>query len=1404
MLSSIPTSLIFLGGKSILKSLGSESSTGVLGSLCDLVSRVNDSLVYGDFQRIQKRRKIHLNGHLHLAYIHACEESIKQLQKEFKANNDLGFSLQDWISDSPSERKIILQILEDISEKINQVFKQPANIEYLFDQQFQISGGDQFFTHLLDLMISNGKGEDESGKKRSPVEPFIAISKKRFKAFEGFFDSFRVKFSQLFQEYFIKELKANETARHAYTIHMQHALFLKQSEFENSVLKDLEYLTRPPLLGLIPQVEKSGMDYFAYPSENTAFVGRNKEIIHLKNFLNDQEKFRWLLITGEGGSGKSRLAYELCKDAYDGGWEVGFYQYDNDEHYSFNKFKIKRNTLIVFDYIGEDNAFQKVSNAIKSINVEVSKIKLIIEKDKLEGTEAQRITFPKIRFILLERFLLDYQLNALNDQKIRNNFYPEEKKTDFSNLLDGGLSAEEEAKGKVKPYKLGRMGDDEKWNLIQQVAGDKVTASSKENIIKQIATIDPLKRPLFIFMSAFALRDNNTIEGWDRNKMLDWHVDRMETKLWQKHKWYNLNRRSLKNIIWLATMTSYLQFDEKLETLLLAKTKQGYSCFGFPKDENLVDELASLFHLVGDRTEYEKYYGIQPDIVAEYFLISYVAHKDGKNYYKDLLQIALENFPNRSVEMLIKIARDFISHPGFIKIRDHLFLLDYPVLGKVFYSMSYQYLELKKHSEAIKFADKTIVALKESTIEEDQFYTKNAYCIKGIGYKRQGQFETALKFMDEAIKMDDKYAVGFYHRWEVYQILGNIEKARADFKSAVQFDLNSVERDIQLLASRFSAGEYERDWFLLNLTWIKRNVKQEEAIHFLLPLMAYSNGNETLEKITRSIKTKNAPYISTQELDFYPGYFLHQFSLSFEQQKDLTIRIIADASDNILLFLNGTAGLIHELNRQITVKLNTSNVAAYLDFFMQNMSANEGAFQLVNPFEPNGLEWIEDPNGVLDKEVYLNYLKDIHKELNDLQVNGDNWLIEKIVFYAGDLFLSVFNVLSNGYIEMVQDVPLTSKLNLPIKKLHTIGCFYKYFDQENCSYVLEAKSREEVLHALQIMRGKVTIDPTKSKERADYVKKLTILDAEWENGVVENSIVVNLPFYPSTVAYQAEERKLNNGKKYFKRYLIDHAKSNGYSLNSTSPPIHEINALAPINLDAKVVADYLRFFCENVHGDQTAFYFIESIEEVKWNRGVDETEKEKYLKFISLVLKEIDTEVKEREEEWFLERIINFGGTIFKAQFKVDEYGVVVMLDDFHLAYNLPISYLGSIGPYFTFKESMNKEAPQLISYVSASFHKELTIMKWIYENHDKDINQKSKVNDPENDKSLAISEYTALETNAFVLAAFLGDEAIIDWLLSLDNLEIDFIDDEGKSALDRAIERGHDSIVEKIRNYKK
>jgi hypothetical protein len=89
--------------------------------------------------------------------------------------------------------------------------------------------------------------------------------------------------------------------------------------------------------------------WLPFSSRATSLVGRDKEQTRLENFLNSESTFSWLLMTGDGGSGKSRLALELCRQVGNE-WHAGFFNRTTTD-FKWSQFSPIRNTLIVIDYV---------------------------------------------------------------------------------------------------------------------------------------------------------------------------------------------------------------------------------------------------------------------------------------------------------------------------------------------------------------------------------------------------------------------------------------------------------------------------------------------------------------------------------------------------------------------------------------------------------------------------------------------------------------------------------------------------------------------------------------------------------------------------------------------------------------------------------------------------------------------------------------------------------------------------------------------------------------------------------------------------------------------------------------------------------------------------------------------
>ena len=63
-----------------------------------------------------------------------------------------------------------------------------------------------------------------------------------------------------------------------------------------------------------------------------------------------------------------------------------------------------------------------------------------------------------------------------------------------------------------------------------------------------------------------------------------------------------------------------------------------------------------------------------------------------------------------------------------------------------------------------------------------------AYFEQGISYGQLGQFEKAIPLLNKAIEMEPQNGLFFYGRGRVHLLAGDQEKAMADFKKAAELD----------------------------------------------------------------------------------------------------------------------------------------------------------------------------------------------------------------------------------------------------------------------------------------------------------------------------------------------------------------------------------------------------------------------------------------------------------------------------------------------------------------------------------------------------------------------------------------------------------------------------------------
>jgi hypothetical protein len=107
--------------------------------------------------------------------------------------------------------------------------------------------------------------------------------------------------------------------------------------------------SQPPLD--LPVLDPNEQNRFVYGAQRIPFIGRAADLGACGDFLKNEGLFRWWLLLGSGGAGKSRLALELCLRMQDG-WRTGFLPHRHG-FVGWSSWQPEKPTLLVADYAGE-------------------------------------------------------------------------------------------------------------------------------------------------------------------------------------------------------------------------------------------------------------------------------------------------------------------------------------------------------------------------------------------------------------------------------------------------------------------------------------------------------------------------------------------------------------------------------------------------------------------------------------------------------------------------------------------------------------------------------------------------------------------------------------------------------------------------------------------------------------------------------------------------------------------------------------------------------------------------------------------------------------------------------------------------------------------------------------------
>ncbi|HVT14545.1 MAG TPA: hypothetical protein VHE55_19950 [Fimbriimonadaceae bacterium] len=249
-------------------------------------------------------------------------------------------------------------------------------------------------------------------------------------------------------------------------------------EIQKSVRDVRRRLHREPGLDRPSEFRRTGKDErkYAFREKSVAFVGRRKDIERLTGFLNDEDPYRWWVVTGPAGSGKSRMCWELCAEAENAGWTAGFLL---DHDFDWKDWIPENDTLIVIDYVVES----------------LPNVKELLEALAVKRIPAER----RVRVLLLERDAEHLWLQELRDETRQRG----RRSVDL--LYD-------------EPLEIPPLGANDARGIISQVlaaAGKPVGAEVPAQLSARfLSEVDPLGRPLFAAMFAEAYAELGQGVDW--------------------------------------------------------------------------------------------------------------------------------------------------------------------------------------------------------------------------------------------------------------------------------------------------------------------------------------------------------------------------------------------------------------------------------------------------------------------------------------------------------------------------------------------------------------------------------------------------------------------------------------------------------------------------------------------------------------------------------------------------------------------------------------------------------------------------------------------------------------------------------------------------------------------------
>lgn len=380
-----------------------------------------------------------------------------------------------------------------------------------------------------------------------------------------------------------------------------------------------DYSANIPSLYLPTQ--DTSLAWLSFSAESTKIVGRDVELRGLNDFLDNSNKFLWWVAIGPAGSGKSRLALELCKQNKKKGWNVGFLSrsYNN---FNWGKFRPLNNTLIIVDYVVGR------TKEISDLVLELSRTSSFLENS--------------VRVLLLER----------DTNNWIKEFTREDSLTENSEILINEYSPQYLRLAGLNKSALLEIAKD-----LTDSRHGKWTKKIEERFIDWMNRDDINCRPLYAMLF---LEFPHVEEPTDLFRSV---LKREEAKRRKQINGDDLIK--FENLLFLSTLVGSIVTQEG-DFVHLSNSEVG----------NLLPDLDILdfnqyFSISCSLHDSNTLAGLRPDLLGELHVLDCLETEGlaGLKYQK-LLKFGYSIQPDDVIAFVIKCYQDFSSHSGFQKLFD--------------------------------------------------------------------------------------------------------------------------------------------------------------------------------------------------------------------------------------------------------------------------------------------------------------------------------------------------------------------------------------------------------------------------------------------------------------------------------------------------------------------------------------------------------------------------------------------------------------------------------------------------------------------------------------------------------------------------------------------------------------